>query len=626
MCGIISYVGIKDPVAVLVGGLERLEYRGYDSAGIALVTYAPSAGKPLPASLSSAGLATTLLQQSTARIEVKKVVGRIENLKVHVLQFPFHGNPHTAAGVSVGIAHTRWATHGQPTADNAHPHGDCTGKIFIVHNGIIENFSQLKDKLGTHRFASQTDTEVVAHLIEEYYAESGSLRKAVQFAVKDIHGTYALAVIHQNSNEIVVARNGSPLIIGVSDDGHFVASDVSALVEHTRDIIYLDDGEIGVIRHTGYDLYDQEGRGITKDVHHIDWDIKQSQKMGFKHFMLKEIHEQPTVAKETARINLDTCLITPSGTFPAYSSFKKIFMVACGSASYAGLVGKYVLERVARVSVEFDVASEFRYRDPLLSSETLVILVSQSGETADTLAALRIAKEKGARTLGIINVVNSTIAREADAVIYTRAGPEISVASTKAFLSQLIVFYKIAEKMAGTKINFDAIPGMIMRGILDKKEHIRTVAEKYHSVYNFIYLGRNLNYPIALEGALKLKEISYIHAEGYPSGEMKHGPIALVTDDVPTIALVPRDSVYEKMISNIQEIKARNGKVIAIATQGDEEIQKHCDDVIFVPEVDELLYPLLTVIVVQLFAYYVADFRNCDIDKPRNLAKSVTVE
>ncbi len=623
MCGIIGYVGMKEPVSLLVTGLERLEYRGYDSAGIAIISQKPPPVS-LPASLGSSGLAASLAR-SVSCIETKKVAGRVGNLRAHLEQHPFSGALKTSSGVTVGIAHTRWATHGQPSDENAHPHSDCSGKISLVHNGIIENFSEIKNRLANHQFSSQTDTEVVAHLIEEYYAECGSLRTAVQMAVKELHGTYAFAVIHQNTGEIVAARNGSPLVIGVGEGEHFVASDVSAVVEHTRKVVYLEDLELGVIRQNAFEVYDKDGKRIIKPAISVDWDLEQSQKQGFKHFMLKEIHEQPAVVKETARIDLNT-YFTPENPPINFSSFKKIFVVACGSAGYAGLVGKYLIEKTCRVPVEFDVASEFRYKDPIVAQGDLVIVVSQSGETADTLAALRIAKEKGAKTLGVINVVNSTIAREADSVMYTRAGPEISVASTKAFMSQLVVFYKIAEKISGKAAGLEKIPGLILRSILDNKEAIRAVAQKYYKVYNFVYIGRNLHYPIALEGALKLKEISYIHAEGYPSGEMKHGPIALVTDEVPTVALVPKDSVYSKMINNIQEIKARNGKVIAIATAGDEDIKKHCDDVLYVPAVDELLYPLLTAVVVQLFAYYIADFRHCDIDKPRNLAKSVTVE
>ncbi|MDO8641978.1 MAG: glutamine--fructose-6-phosphate transaminase (isomerizing) [Candidatus Woesearchaeota archaeon] len=623
MCGIIGYVGMKNPVDTLVAGLERLEYRGYDSAGLAIISQLPPA-VALPASLGASGLTSTLARRVSC-IEIKKVAGRVENLKQHLARYPFKGVLKTAGGVAVGIGHTRWATHGQPSDENAHPHTDCSGKISLVHNGIIENFFEIKNRLSSHRFSSQTDSEVVAHLIEEYYNECGNLRTAVQHALKELHGTYALAVIHQNTGEIVAARHGSPLIIGVGTGEHFVASDVSAVVEHTRNVVYLEDLELGVIRQNGFEVYGKDGQRIQKELVPVDWDLEQSQKQGFNHFMLKEIHEQPAVAKETMRINLDT-YFTEENPPVNFSSFKKLFVVACGSAGYASLIGKYVIEKLSRVPVEFDVASEFRYKDPILGPDDLVIAVSQSGETADTLAALRIAKEKGAKTLGIINVVNSTIAREADSVIYTRAGPEISVASTKAFMSQMIVFYKIAEKLSGKKIDLEKIPGMILRNILDRKDDIRAVAQKYYHVYNFIYIGRNVNYPVALEGALKLKEISYIHAEGYPSGEMKHGPIALVTDEVPTVAIVPLDSMYPKMMSNIQEIKARNGKVIAIATAGDEDIKKHCDDVLYVPVVDEILYPILAVVVAQLFAYYIADFRHCDIDKPRNLAKSVTVE
>ncbi len=599
MCGIIGYVGSKKVVDVLVTGLERLEYRGYDSAGVAVLQH----------SEHGSGLA------------LNKVVGRVSDLKQHLANVQASAYP---AGVSAGIAHTRWATHGQPNEANAHPHMDCSGKISIVHNGIIENFLEIKSRLTHHTFSSKTDTEVIAHLIEEYYIECGNLKKAVQLAIKDIHGTYALCVIHKSKNEIIVARNGSPLLLGLGENETFVASDVSAIIEHTKRVVYLNDFETGVIRHDSYEVFDKDGRLLEKDVKTIDWSLEQSQKQGFKHFMMKEMHEQPHVVSETARISFDT-LTDKSGKPFDLSTYKKIFIVACGSASYAGLAGKYVLEQAGRIPVELDVASEFRYRKPLIGEGDLLIVVSQSGETADTLAAMRLAKEKGAATLGIINVVDSTIAREADAVLYTRAGPEICVASTKAFISQLVVFYRLAEKLGGKQLGLEQIPALIQR-ILDQKDAIYTVAQKYYKVYNFIYIGRNMNYPIALEGALKLKEISYIHAEGYASGEMKHGPIALVTDEVPTVAIVPRDSVYPKMISNIQEIRARNGKVIALASEGDEEIKQHCTDVIYIPMINELLNPLLTVVVAQLFAYYMADLRHCDIDKPRNLAKSVTVE
>ncbi len=573
MCGIIGYIGDRQACPIMIDGLKRLEYRGYDSAGVAIVG---------------------------SDLAVHKAIGRVTNL-----------GEVDGAG-SLGIGHTRWATHGAPSTSNAHPHRDCTGDIAIIHNGILENFLELKERLKGHAFLSETDTEVFAHLIEQNY--QGDLLCAVRLALKDAFGTYALCVVHKASREIVVARNGSPLLIGLGDQENFIASDVAALVDHTRRVIYLDDFEMARITQDRVDIFDKDGNSVTKSPTQVDWDVELAQKQGYKHFMQKEIAEQPAVVRDSLPI-----------TIPALLSCKKIFMVACGTAGYAGLVGKYVIERLARVPVEWVQASEFRYSDPIIGPEDLFIAVSQSGETADTLAALRLAREKGARTLGIINVMQSTIAREADQVIYTRAGPEIGVASTKAFIAQLIVLYKIAEALAGKTIDLGQIPGQI-DAVLAQSATIRDIAKKYFRVYNFIYIGRSLNYPIALEGALKLKEISYIHAEGYASGEMKHGPIALVTDEVTTVAIAVQDSVYSKVISNIQEVRARQGKVIAIATEGDGAIKEHADDIIFIPRTDEILTPLLTVIPLQMLAYHIADLRDCDIDKPRNLAKSVTVE
>ncbi|MBI5159566.1 glutamine--fructose-6-phosphate transaminase (isomerizing) [Candidatus Micrarchaeota archaeon] len=574
MCGIIGYVGSRNACEVIVRALERLEYRGYDSAGIAVVN---------------------------EKLEVSKVVGRVEKLKSR----KFEG--------TIGVGHTRWSTHGKPSIENAHPHVSCDGKIAVVHNGIIENYLELKEELKTHSFKSETDTEVIAHLIEENY--SGNLKEAVLKAIKKLVGAYALCVVHESKpDEIIAVRSGSPLALGIGVGENFVASDVSAFIEHTKKTVYLNERELAVVKKNGVELFDSEGKKKQLAIVEVNWDLEQAQKSGFKHFMLKEIFEQPRTVEETSKIKINAEL-----------KADKIFITACGTASYAGLVGKYVIERLARVPTEWVLASEFRYSNPIVGRKDLLVVISQSGETADTLAALRLAKEKGARTLAIVNVVDSTIAREADDVVYTRAGLEIGVASTKAFTSQLVALYKIAEKMSGKKMDLSGIPKAIEK-ILAKDKEITEIARKYFKVYNFLFLGRDVNYPIALEGALKMKEISYIHAEGYAAGEMKHGPIALVTDEVPTVAIAVNDEVKTKIISNIQEIKARNGKIIAIATEGDTEIKKHANEVIYVPKTDALLTPLLTVIPLQLLAYHTAELRECDIDKPRNLAKSVTVE
>jgi glucosamine--fructose-6-phosphate aminotransferase (isomerizing) len=575
MCGIIGYVGDREADKILVEGLKALEYRGYDSAGIAVIN-------------------------STMNIFKNK--GRVSNLEGVRIKG------------KIGIGHTRWATHGEPSRHNAHPHLDCSEKIAVVHNGIIENFLELKQRMRRHIFTSETDSEVLAHLIEANY--KGDLFDAVTRAIKVVKGAYALCAIHLEKKEIVAARNGSPIVIGVGEGENFVASDVTALAPYTKKMIYLKDFEVARIRKDEIKLYNFERQKVKPEIKISDWDYESAQKKGFKHFMLKEIHEQPDVVKETLNVPIDT----------NFNIKGKVFLVACGTASYAAMVGKYIIEKMSGRHVEVDNASEFRYREPLIGMDDLLIVVSQSGETADTLAALRLAKRKGVKTIAIINVMDSTIAREADNVIYTRAGIEVSVASTKAFLSQLVVLYLIAQKISGKKlVGLQKIPELI-RQVLKNDNKIRDIAKKYYKVYNFFYIGRNLNYPIALEGALKLKEISYIHAEGYASGELKHGPISLVTDEIPTIAIAPQDAVYEKMLSNIGEIKARKGKVIAIATHGDKKIKEFCEDVIYIPRTNELLTPLLTVIPLQLFAYHVADCRKCDIDKPRNLAKSVTVE
>ncbi|MBD3313054.1 glutamine--fructose-6-phosphate transaminase (isomerizing) [Candidatus Woesearchaeota archaeon] len=577
MCGIIGYIGHKQAYDILLEGLKRLEYRGYDSAGIAVQ------------------------DSKSHKIELNKAVGHVEKLKKKELKG------------TIGLGHTRWATHGKPTLENAHPHLDCSGDIAVVHNGIIENFLEIKDSLKNHKFVSDTDSEVVAHLIEKNY--SGDLRQAVIDSINELYGTYALCVMHKDHDEIVVARNGSPIVIGIGDNENLVASDVSALVEHTKRVIYLDDLEIAVLKKDSVEIFDKNGKRIDKKETVIDWDLTHAEKAGYKHFMLKEINEQPDVIRNTLNVELPEIK----------KDYKNIFIAACGTAWHAGLVGKYIIEKQARIPVHAETASEFRYSNPIIGKDDLFIAISQSGETADTLAALRLAKENGAKTLGIINVMNSTIARECDDVIYTRAGIEIGVASTKAYTSQLIVLYMLAEQLSGESIEGLENVASNVQEVLEKN-HISDVAKKYFRVYNFLFIGRNLNFPTALEGALKLKEISYIHAEGYAAGEMKHGPIALVTDQVPTVAIAPKDSVYSKMVSNMQEIKARNGRIIAVATEGDKQITQYADDVLYIPNVNELLTPLLTVIPLQLLAYKIAEMRDCDVDKPRNLAKSVTVE
>jgi len=575
MCGIIGYVGEKEAYDILLQGLERLEYRGYDSAGIA-TGYNDS-------------------------LQVQKAVGRVANLKEK-----------KTLGRR-GIAHTRWATHGKPSDRNAHPFLDGSNNFVVVHNGIIENHLELKEELRQKGviFTSETDSEVIVHLIAQNY--SGNLLEAVRKTVPQLQGAYAFLVVKNDTEEIIAARNGSPLVIGLGRGENYVASDVSALIEHTKQVVYVHDFELAEVGRTKIKIYDFEGQEKELKIRTIDWDVEQAQKQGYKHFMLKEIFEQPTIAEESLKI-----------TFSLKNDFSRIIIVACGTASYAGLIGKYLLEKLAKVHVVNEAASEFRYRGPLIGKEDIVIAISQSGETADTLAAVRLAKEKGAKTIGIINVVDSTIAREVDSVIYTRAGPEIGVASTKALMAQLIVLYTLAFQLAGKEMSTSFLPAM--EEMLSKSGEIKKIAERYYQFGNFLYIGRNINFPLALEGALKLKEISYIHAEAYPAGELKHGPIALISEEMPTFAICVQDEVYEKTLSNIQEVKARNGKVIALATEGDQKIGKIADEVMYIPKIEEVYYPLLALIPLQLFAYYIADLKECDVDKPRNLAKSVTVE
>ncbi|MBI5554387.1 MAG: glutamine--fructose-6-phosphate transaminase (isomerizing) [Elusimicrobia bacterium] len=609
MCGIVGYIGKKDAVSILIDGLKRLEYRGYDSAGIAVL--------------------------QDGQIKLRRSAGKLANLEDTVKKNPL-------AGI-VGIGHTRWATHGKPSEENAHPHTDCTGDLVVVHNGIIENYHLLKKQLlkEGHIFKSETDTEVVAHLLEKHY--QGDLHKALRETLKELAGSYALGVIsRKDPATIVAARNGSPLILGVGEGEYFIASDAPAILQHTRKVIYLDDGDSARLTVAGIIIYDKAGQEIKKKVNVITWDPIKTEKAGFKHFMLKEIFEQPQVILDTFRgrvmpeegeIFLEEVQLEPDYV----QNINKIFVVACGTSYHAGLVGKYLFEDYLRIPSEVDMASEFRYRNPIIDCQTLVIVISQSGETADTLAGLREAKTKGSKILSICNVVGSTITRAADGTIYTHAGPEIGVASTKAFTAQLTALYIIllylgrrrgimSKEEAQTIIEkMMHIPSQVEK-ILATAGEIIKIAQDFFKKTDFLYLGRNVNYPIALEGALKLKEISYIHAEGYPAGEMKHGPIALIDENMPVLAIATKCKTYEKILSNIEEVKARAGIVIILATEGDESIKKKADYVFFVPETLEILSPLLNVIPLQLLAYHIAERRGCDVDQPRNLAKSVTVE
>jgi glucosamine--fructose-6-phosphate aminotransferase (isomerizing) len=609
MCGIVGYIGTKAASEVILDGLRRLEYRGYDSAGIAVI-----AGD---------------------KIELRRSVGKLGQLARILAQQQLVG--------TVGIGHTRWATHGKPSEENAHPHTDCSGRIVVVHNGIIENYLDLKRALiqEGHVFKSETDTEIFAHLIEKYL--DGDLLAAVGKTLKDVKGAYALSVIcADNPDRIIAARKDAPLIIGLGKDENLLASDIPALLAHTREMIFLEEGDIAELTSASVRIFDGTGAEARRPVQNIAWDAVQAEKSGFKHFMLKEIYEQPQSIQDTFRGRLypdegkvHLADVTFDDTFVREMS--KIYIVACGTSYHAGLVGKFLLENLAGIPAEVDIASEFRYRSPVLDKKALTVVISQSGETADTLAALRLAKQSNCKTLAVCNVLGSTASREADAVLYTHCGPEIGVASTKAFTGQLTALYLLAldwakrrdmiEQTAYQRLlsEFWEIP-MRIREVLKKNDAIAALAKTYATKRDFLYLGRNLNYPIALEGALKLKEISYIHAEGYPAGEMKHGPIALIDDEMPVMVVATAGKVYEKVLSNIEEARARGGKVIALATEGDREIAQKTEHQIYLPKVDELFYPLLNVVPLQLFAYHVAVHLGCDVDQPRNLAKSVTVE
>jgi glucosamine--fructose-6-phosphate aminotransferase (isomerizing) len=608
MCGIVGYVGPRKAVPVLMDGLKRLEYRGYDSAGIAVIV--------------------------DGRLVIKKAAGKIAALESQLGK--------DVRDATTGMAHTRWATHGAPTSKNAHPHGDCAGNIAVVHNGIIENHAALRQMLISkgHRFVSDTDTEVLAHLIEQFY--QGSLEQAVAGALQEVEGAYGIVVLSvKEPNTLVVARSGSPLLIGIGNGENFVASDPSAVLAYTRSVVYLDEGNLAVVTPSGYQVKDRHAVPVSKEVSQIDWDLATIERGGFAHFMLKEICEQP----ESIRNTLRGRLLEEEGTarFGGLNlsdedllKVNRIVLTACGTSWHAALVGEYMLEELARLPTEVEYASEFRYRNPLVDEHTLVIVISQSGETADTLAALREAKRRGARTLGIVNVVGSSIAREVDGGIFLHAGPEIGVASTKAFTSQIAALALFTLHL-GRLRSLSILQGReIVRAlrklpeqleaVLAKRPLIEELAERYTRAQNVLYLGRGYNFPVALEGALKLKEISYIHAEGYPAAEMKHGPIALIDELMPVVFVAPRDAVHAKIVSNIEEVRARGGRVIAVVTEGDTEITALVDHAIAIPETLDMLTPILTSVPLQLLAYHVAVRRGCNVDQPRNLAKSVTVE
>ncbi len=616
MCGIVGYIGHKRVVPVLLDGLRKLEYRGYDSAGIAVI--------------------------DKGELKIRRSAGKLRDLEEVLRVSPVDGD--------FGVGHTRWATHGRPSEENAHPHRDCEGRVVVVHNGTIDNYVEIKKRLAEkgHRFITETDTEVIAHLIEENNGGNGTpLEEAIRKSLPDLKGIYAIvALCTTEPQKIVAARQGPPLVVGLGDREYFVASDVPALLQHTREMFFLDDGEVASVEESGVNITDMAGRMVTKQVQRITWDPIMTEKAGFKHFMLKEIYEQPRAIRDTlvGRYSLETGRIYLDEVEIGQEDLRKISkvnLIACGTSWHAALVGKFMIESMARVPVEVDISSEFRYRDPILGPETLTVVISQSGETADTLAAQREARAKGSRTLAICNAVGSMMTREADGVIYTHAGPEIGVASTKAFTAQLAALDLFALYLAQTLGRMDSdrirdhlahlqrIPAHI-EAILSKDHEIEEIAHRFTAASDFLFLGRGVNYPIALEGALKLKEISYIHAEGYPAGEMKHGPIALIDEKMPVVALVSDDHVYEKMLVNIEEVKARGGSIIAVSAEhregGDRPLVETSDAAFLVPRTLDLLSPILLVVPLQLLAYHIALRRGCDVDQPRNLAKSVTVE
>ncbi len=609
MCGIVGYVGHQEAVPILLDGLAKLEYRGYDSAGVAVL--------------------------QGEKIEVRRSVGKLANLQKLLKAQALTG--------TVGIGHTRWATHGKPSEQNAHPHRskDCA----LVHNGIIENYQPLKRQLEKdgYKFESETDTEVVAHLIDKHLQKGLTLSDAVRAATKEVRGSYALAVVSEREpGTLIAARSGCPLVVGRTKQESFVASDVMAMLAHTRDVTYLEEGDVAVVTQHDLKLTDIEGRPVSRKPATITWDESAAEKSGFPHFMLKEIHEQPQSILDTlrGRYSYDTgeADLPEIGLTPKeFAAVDRIWIVACGTSWHAGLVGKYLLEEMVRAPVQVDIGSEFRYRDPLVGKDDLFITISQSGETADTLAAAREAKEKGARVVSIVNVVGSTLARESDGVLYTHCGPEIGVAATKTFSAQLIALYLLALHLARVRNVMTVADGRVwldrlvrlpalVERVLGREAEIVAIARRYYKKRNFLYLGRGINYPIALEGALKLKEISYIHAEGCAAGEMKHGPIALIDKDMPVIVVAPKDRLYEKTVNNLMEVKARRAPVIAFVAEGERELDKIADAVFPVPDTHPLISPILFAIPLQLLAYHIAVLRGADVDQPRNLAKSVTVE
>ena len=620
MCGIVGYVGNKQVVPLIIDGLRKLEYRGYDSAGIAVVNEAHD-------------------------LEIRRAEGKLRNLEETIRLSPLDG--------TYGIGHTRWATHGRPTEENAHPHRDCTGRVVVVHNGIIENYLQLKERLrkSDHRFVTETDTEIIAHLIEEYLKQDVTFEQAVRSAVSELRGIFALSIIHADEPDTIIAvRQGPPVVIGLGDREFFVASDIPPILHHTRDVFFLGDGEIAVITKDAVRVTDFEGNSVQPSIQRITWDPIMAEKGGFKHFMLKEIYEQPRSVRDTVqgRISLDSGHVyldeMSNLTEADFKRFSSIKIAACGTSWHAGLAGKYMIEQLARVPVDVDYASEFRYRDPVMDENTLLLVISQSGETADTIAALREAKELGAKVLAICNVQGSMIVREADGTILTHAGPEIGVASTKAFTGQMVALYllglylgQIRGVLSEEQARFHAqelaeLP-VKLEHLLNNSDSIEELSKEFFRSTDFLYLGRGINFPVALEGALKLKEISYIHAEGYPAGEMKHGPNALIDERLPVLFVNTREEGnraselrYEKTHSNIVEVKAREGIVISVLTEGDTMSSVVSDHVIEIPASSDLLSPILSIIPLQLLAYHIAVRRGCDVDQPRNLAKSVTVE
>jgi glucosamine--fructose-6-phosphate aminotransferase (isomerizing) len=615
MCGIIGYVGTRDVVPVLIGGLKKLEYRGYDSAGVAVV--------------NGSGV--------DPAVDVIRAEGKLSNLEVKLEDHALHG--------TFGMGHTRWATHGKPNENNAHPHRDCTGNVVVIHNGIIENFLPLKQRLKAqgHEFKSETDTEVVAHLIEEYRKGGLSFVEAVKKALKELDGHYALVMLAADEpGTIIAAKQGPPLVIGLGEDENIVASDVAPLLSYTRNIIYLEDGEYAVLDDKKVEVFTADDEKVDRAPTKILWDAVMAEKEGYRHYMLKEIHEQSRAVRDTftgrmfeesGEVYFNDLQFTPE----QWAQFDRVHIVACGTSWHSGLVGKFLLESAGRIPVEVDYGSEYRYREPIINERTLVIGVTQSGETADTIAGMQEAKRKGAKLIAICNVLGSAATRMSDGVIYTNAGPEIGVASTKAFTTQLVALYLLSlyirqlrgddkDDIRRAMHELSTIPHKIEHLLKSQEKKIQQLANRYHTAQDFLFLGRGVHYPIALEGALKLKEISYIHAEGYPAGEMKHGPIALIDENMPIVAIATRTSVYDKVVSNLQEVKARDGKLIAICDEGDEAMQKLADEFIEVPPTIEPLQPILAVIPTQLLAYYIALRRGCDVDQPRNLAKSVTVE